>query len=676
MNTWLMLIGLCGLAGPSQSGAVAAGSVQGFDAGRISSSGATQAEIPEGDIETTRITVDCAKDMGRLRHFWQMTGFTPARLLFEDDYRQMMLYLAAIPHGGITYVRPHDLLALVKVKDFGSPNMQYDWSDLDRILDFFVQNGFKPFFEIMGIPQGVEEARIAEASAAKEQYVHEEAAAFPEETRKTFLRRLEALTPQEWRTLSRDVALHCLARYGREEVRSWFFETWNEPEGYREALWFYYDACSAGLQDADPELKFGGPGTFRTLDTSFTGLLEHCDRGSNYFTGQTGTRMDFISVHEKGTKRSGQFTDGSPALKEWIDREIATIKYIRSHHPRFADALYVNNEADPKGGYFHQYLWYSTAYYPAVIGKYVDHHLRRITDRFGIETMISNDNAFTGDWGTRAHVTRFGDREQFELIKRPINAGFTMLSLLGDTRLVFEGPDLFSDVGVIATRRGHGQIALLVYNCNEANTRERHDDAKWAVEKYGISRIDLTLNHLPFDAATLVHFRIDKDHTNPYELWKLMGSPKMPSGEQFARIRQVQELALLEAPRQIEARDGKVSLEFLLPLPGVSLLLLTAQPAEVPSKVSGLRAERFQGLQGRENIMLIWQGLPCRNIRTYEVLHAASPAGPFARINHADLICTAYLHVLEQLGTRGYYKVRAVDYWGRTGPESEVMPYP
>jgi L-iduronidase len=631
---------------------------------------------PAEEFTVTPISVDCGKEIGKLRHFWQSTGFTPAKALFKADKRQMMIYMASIPHGAITYVRPHDLLELIKVEGFGTPDQKYDWSELNQILDFFAENGLKPFFEIMGIPEGVEEAKTARSSAVGDGFVNEEASDYPKEVQQTFKRRLDALTPEEWRRLTRDVALHCIERYGREEVRNWYFETWNEPEGYREALWHYYDACSAGLNDVDPKLKFGGPGTYKTLDTTFTGLLEHCDRGKNYFTGETGTKMDFISVHEKGTKRSGQFTDASPVLKEWIDREIATIKYIRANHPRFANTLYVNNECDPKGGYWHPYTWYSSAYYPAIIAKYIDHHLRRIVDVFGIDTMISNDNAYVGHWGTRSHVTQFGDAKQFDLIKRPINAGFAMLTLLGDRRYAVDGPDLFSDVGAIATRGEHDQVAVLIYNCNETGTREKHDDAKWVLEKYGTAKIELDLKNLPFDEAMLVHYRIDKDHTNPYSLWQKMGEPKEPTPEQIAQMRLVQELALLEEPKTVHIRDGNLTLDFLLPMPGVSLLLLVPKRPDGPGKVQGLRTEQYTGSDGSDQIMLIWKELPSKGIRTYEVLQSDSPDGAFTRISESDNICTAYLYVKEKPGIKSYYRIRAIDYWGRVGPESEAISHP
>ena len=88
----------------------------------------------------------------------------------------------------------------------------------------------------------------------------------------------------------RDLAQRYMERYGRAEVESWYFATWNEPEAWKaEDFNNYYDACSEGLREANPRLRFGGPGTFVTLSPVLKSLLRHCDSGTNYFTRRTGS---------------------------------------------------------------------------------------------------------------------------------------------------------------------------------------------------------------------------------------------------------------------------------------------------------------------------------------------------------------------------------------------------
>jgi len=196
------------------------------------------------------------------------------------------------------------------------------------------------------------------------------------------------------------------------------------------------------------------------------------------------------------------------------------------------------------------------------------------------------------------------------------------------------------------------------------------------LEEYGTASVQLRLAGLPFTDAMLAHYRIDKDHTNPYRVWDEMDKPKEPSAEQFAKIRANQELALLEDPREVNARGGKLELDFELPMPGISLVLLSAKPASGPGKVTGLRAEKSPGLLAQDEILFAWRDVGSRKLRTYEVLCSDSPDGTFRRVNDPDILCTAFLHVRDKSGAKGYYKVRAVDYWGRLGESSDAIPCP
>lgn len=66
----------------------------------------------------------------------------------------------------------------------------------------------------------------------------------------------------------------------------------------------YYDACSEGLRAASSLLRFGGPGdSCHSAPRSpyCWAMLQHCYDGTNYFTGETGVRLDYIALHKKVT---------------------------------------------------------------------------------------------------------------------------------------------------------------------------------------------------------------------------------------------------------------------------------------------------------------------------------------------------------------------------------------
>jgi len=180
------------------------------------------------------------------------------------------------------------------------------------------------------------------------------------------------------------------------------------------------------------------------------------------------------------------------------------------------------------------------------------------------------------------------------------------------------------------------------------------------------------LQHLPFEHAMLAEYRIEEGCGDPYGVWEEAGGLPEPGPSLYAAMREAQELALLAPPCAVAIGDCSLVLDLDLPLPGVSLILLSARPADAPERVRAVRLARYTGLHGEAQTMVSWQGVSSRTIHTYEVLRADRPAGPFVRVNTPDLICTAFLDVREANAPSGFYRVRAVDLWGRRGPESET----
>ena len=609
------------------------------------------------------LAINCARSLGALRPMWHSTGFTPANLLLDADMRQAMAYLGAIPHQGITWVRIHYLLELVTADGLGSPHPTYDWSRLDRALDVLVDHRLKPFFELMGFPGGT--------------------TAFSDFT--------DLSQAQAWRHLVGELARHLIARYGQDEVRSWLFETWNEPDvGFWQqgdaAFCIYYDACSAGLADVDPQLRLGGPGTCRHLSSTLLTFLAHCDTGTNALTGAPARRPAFISVHEKGVRAHRE--DLTPDTMGIVEREARIIDYIRSHHPALADLPFTNNEPDPQVGWGTIHTWRARPYYAALVTKVIHQHLVKLVDERNVDYLfLSNDNGFLGTWGHRTLLTRFSEhdhidhgqadgqrdaprleedprRRRFDLIKKPILNLMTLLSLLGDERCAVTGaPDVASPLGIIATRRGDGQIAILLYNSDDRSTAGG-----------STTHVALHLEGIPFERAMLTHYAIGGEAEDPFSVWERMGAPDRPTATQLAALRDRHELQTTGPACEVDCDDGRFSYTLDLALPSVAVLLLTADPGVAPGRVSGLSAERYQNTQGEEQILLMWDGVGSRALSTYEVLFAPAPGDTASdetiRLNNADLLDTAFLVAQPRHGS---YRVRALDPWARYGEPSDPI---
>jgi L-iduronidase len=574
---------------------------------------------------------------------WRWTGFTPARLLHEEDMRHMLRYLAAVPRQGIRYVRIHYLLELVSAKNLGTEHPVYDWSELERALDPLVENGFRLFFELMGNPSGFfddyKDRRQAEA----------------------------------WKRLVRDLVLHFTQRYGKEVIESWTFETWNEPDcGWWkqdvDAFLIYYDACSEGLREANPKLLFGGPGTARTLSEPILRLLGHADKGINFFTGQQDVRLDFISVHEKGAW-------GNPAdVPTHPERMIARTRQLREHlrknHPKLLDKPIMNNECDPQVGWRDPHTWRGSPYFPAILTKALCLHYAELIDEDDAPfTILGNDHGFIGGWPQRTLLARHAqtgwETRRFEFIKKSGLNLKTGLSLLGKERfpLTVEGtPHAFG----LATGLGLEGYALLV--CHVDNRPRMSAPAEATFDLRGLAP----------GTYTRVHFRIDEDHGNPFALFEQQfgGDPvftePLPSKELLEQMRACAELTTDGRPEPLEVpSDGHLRIRLPLPMPGVCFLLLLRKEAfAAPAKVENLRAEPYHGYTADAPVLLTWKPLESRSIQRYEVEYRDTTNGPWLPVQTPPSPDGTAVHTTPERNLKRAYRVRAVDFWGRCGPWS------
>jgi xylan 1,4-beta-xylosidase len=92
---------------------------------------------------------------------------------------------------------------------------------------------------------------------------------------------------------------HWIKRYGKQEVRSWYFECWNEPnhpsffDGTMEDYFALYDATTRAVKRVDGECRIGGPAT--AGPHWVTELIDHCHR--------TAVPLDFVSCHHYGVSQ-------------------------------------------------------------------------------------------------------------------------------------------------------------------------------------------------------------------------------------------------------------------------------------------------------------------------------------------------------------------------------------
>ena len=540
---------------------------------------------------TAPIEIDYRQPAKPLPVFWDSTGFSPADIVATGEMKQVVRDIGQLPARGIKFIRPHYLLNLAEAKGMGTAHPTYNWTQLDLALDEITRSGLKLIFELMGFP-----ADGSDGSAS--QYDKNFQAQLSH--RKTYFDDLKnAGQLEQWKIFVTALAQHLETRYGRDVVRSWLFETTNEPDLPHfwpfgiPAFLDYYDACSEGLKAADPALQFGGPGyaSRPEIPEIFTALLAHCDTGKNRFTGETGVRLDFISFHVK---------DQPQAM---IDRELSIIDLIKTRHPKFADKPLINDESDPIRGWATPFWWQRGPWYAAFIAQNIDLHQRLIIGAGKANyRLFSSDHAFMGDWNQRTTHTLFRDQPNaagFVAIKKPVLTVMELVAQLGTRYVAADIPAEISPYfGIIPSADGD-TLSILIYNktamvigpdprFQPGGSQKTPAESVLPVKPEPIEEIALMaqqgvetrlrIRGIKGQTATLTEFRIDETHGNPHHVWVGQGKPAVLTAQQVAELRAAEKPVQIRS-EQIDCPTGEYLLAVSLPSPAVSLVVITPGPA-------------------------------------------------------------------------------------------------
>lgn len=218
-------------------------------------------------------------------HYWEMcVGSCHAATALRADWQQQLE--RCHKELGFRYVRFHGLFnddMSVVTRPMLASSPVYCFTNIDRIYDFLLSIGMKPFVEIGFMPECM-------ASGNKTIFHYKGNTTPPK-------------SYEEWTEFIGLFLEHLIGRYGRAEVRSWYFEIWNEPNlggadspfGFwsadKEEYWKLYDVTCAAIKRADPALRVGGPAT--SNNAWLTEFLAHCQ--------QSGAPVDFVSTHHYPT---------------------------------------------------------------------------------------------------------------------------------------------------------------------------------------------------------------------------------------------------------------------------------------------------------------------------------------------------------------------------------------
>jgi xylan 1,4-beta-xylosidase len=532
------------------------------------------------------IHVDAGKKLGALTPIWSYFGYDEPNYTYMKDGRKLLSELSALSSVPV-YVRVHSLLVTgdgEAALKWGSTNAytedaagkpRYDWTLVDRIFDTYVERKMKPLVQIGFMPEAL--------STKPQPYRHH----WKPGDKYGDIFTGWAYPPKDytkWAELVYQWVRHCVDKYGKAEVDSWLWEVWNEPDGgywqgtpeeYQKLYDFAADAVKRALSSA----RVGGPDTTGPANPRaaafLRAFLDHALHGKNYVTGKTGSPLDHVIFHAKG---SPKFVDDTVVMGiENQLRSLAKGFEIIASYPELKGRPVMIGESDPEGcagcssrvypqNAYRNGVMYSS-YTAAVMPRHLD-----LAAKYGVNLAGAVTWAF--EFEDQPYFDGFRDLAT-NGIDKPVFSVFRMLGMMTGDRvavdnvaaipldaMVNSGVKDKPDIHAMASADSRS-VAVLVSNY--------HDSGKPGPP----APVDLRISGLPAGRLLLQHYRVDNEYSNSYESWKRLGSPAQPTAEQYAQLEQAGQLHLLDSPRWITAQGGAAQVAFSLPRHGVSLVRVT-----------------------------------------------------------------------------------------------------
>lgn len=536
------------------------------------------------------ISVDANRVVGDFRPVWRFFGADEPNYAYMRDGKKLLSELGELSRDQV-YFRAHNLLSTgdgTPALKWGSTNAYtedaegnpvYDWTIVDRIFDTYRERGVRPYVQIGFMPQAL--------SVKPEPYQH----VWTPKAKYDEIYTGWAYPPKDytkWAELVYQWALHCVERYGRAEVETWYWQVWNEPNigywrGTPEEFHQLNDFAIDAVRRVLPTAHVGGPDTAGGGGKFLSDFLEHCLRGTNYATGEIGTPLDFLSFHAKGAPTFRDATDDHPAhVRMGVANQLRDIDKafgLIAGFPELKTRPIVIGESDPDGcaacqgpqlGYRNGTMY--SSYTAASFARKI-----LLGDKHG----VNFEGALT--W-----AFEFEDQPLFAGfrvlasggIDLPVMNVFRMLRQMGTGKRVavtssseipldtilkdgVRGDE--PDVAALATV-DNGKIACLVWYY--------HDDDLPGSD----AAVELTIHGIApasQNTRSVKHWRIDQEHSNAFTKWQRMGSPATPTPEQLTILEKAGHLtSLTDAPATIETENGNATLRFVLPRQGVSLIVI------------------------------------------------------------------------------------------------------
>lgn len=388
----------------------------------------------------------------------------------------------------------------------------------------------------------------------------------------------------QWQEYIRSFVRFLIRRYGLEEVRTWHFEVWNEPDlripffdGTQEEYFRLYEITARAVKEVDHEIKVGGPATSasRWVEPFVKYCNEHdvpCDFITTHqYAGDPITDVDGSETQEESNNfdEAAQHTQDQsesaqqeqlatlfaglrdahgvlPLMRRAVQDNTETQDLDRSIMSKHAEM--VREQAQGRPVYYTE--WNACATFSAP-----NNDTRKIA-AYDIRTALECDGKVDG-----SSIWCFSDIfEELHPFPEEFHGGYGLMTQHGIRKPVYYALQRLGEMG---TRRFDlpgaldGEVSMAAFAGDQtvhivATKQTLHHNARIddAQTPYTIR---IALQQAP---QLVTCARIDEAHTNPLRVWQQMGSPDDITPQEVQAIEQASEL--VDEPIAWKYEDGEL----------------------------------------------------------------------------------------------------------------------
>ena len=499
------------------------------------------------------LTIDAAAPTTPFPHFWEKTfGSGRAILSLRESYRTDLatvkdatdfesIRFHAIFHDEVGLYDP-DRKSIEFAQTAGKTGTTsqdasvYNFSYVDQIYDGLLARHVRPYVELSFMPKKM----AADPNKLHPFWYH------------------PVVSPpksyEEWDAMIRAFTQHLVNRYGLDEVATWKFEVWNEPNldfwggEPKQATYFeLYDHTARAVKSVSPRLQVGGPSTAQAAWV--TPFLQHVK--------EADVPIDFVSSHvyANDTARDVFGTD------EQIPRDEMVYRSVKKVHDQIVSSPFPNLPlifSEYNASYANEPNVTDTDY----MGPGLANTIRQCDGLVSNMAYWSFSDVFEEQGVVRTPFYGGFGLVAADNIPKPSLNVFRALHKLGTQRIHLESDS------ALATTGSNGRLALALWDY--APPDGIGPKYTMPTGPAGPSKVfTLTLGHVPANAAVEI-WRVDDDHGNVIKAFNAMGRP--PGDLTQQQIAELRSAGAMAAPEHTHLSRGR--LELTVPAHGLAVVLV------------------------------------------------------------------------------------------------------